>query len=106
MHPRRDFLRGLELPANGPALTQDLELETLCDAMAAGDRFLFEAAQSTVLASVLDLEVILYRQEALRDCLANPEVARRLYEPRGRGACGPETRVGVAVARLSPAGRA
>ena len=42
MHADRDFDSAAELPAQEPALTQDLELETLLRAMAAGDELIFE----------------------------------------------------------------
>jgi DNA mismatch repair ATPase MutS len=72
-------LEGEALPHNAEALTQDLGLTNLFDAMAAGDPFLFEVARKTMLASLLDPEAIRYRQDVLADCLANPAVVRRLY---------------------------
>jgi hypothetical protein len=70
-------------PANQAELTQDLELNTLFDAMAAGDPFLCEVAKRAVLSSVMDPEVITYRQQILKDSLANPSLARELYELSG-----------------------
>ena len=64
---------------NDAVLTQDLELETLWNAMAAGDEFLFETAKRAVLSPLTDLEAIRYRQEVLADCLQHPEVIRELY---------------------------
>jgi DNA mismatch repair ATPase MutS len=61
-------------------VTQDLELETLWSAMAAGDEFLFEIAKRGLLSSLPDPEAILYRQAVLRDCLAHPDTVRELYE--------------------------
>ncbi|HZD26837.1 MAG TPA: DNA mismatch repair protein MutS [Alphaproteobacteria bacterium] len=60
-------------------LTQDLELDTLWNAMAAGDEFLFEMAKRAVLSSLPDPEAIVYRQRVLADCLEHPEVVRELY---------------------------
>jgi MutS-like protein len=60
-------------------LTQDLELHTLWNAMAAGDEFLFEMAKRVLLSSLTDPDAILYRQQVLADCLAHPEVVRQLY---------------------------
>jgi len=68
------------LPWNADALTADLGLETLFDAMAEGDDWVFEAARATVLAGVTgDRETVRYRQAVLRDCLDRPAVVRALY---------------------------
>jgi hypothetical protein len=61
-------------------LTADLELDTLFDAMAAGDGFLREAAKNAVLASLHSPEEILFRQQILADCLASPTPIREIYE--------------------------
>ncbi|HZD68861.1 MAG TPA: DNA mismatch repair protein MutS [Actinomycetes bacterium] len=61
------------------ALTRDLELDTLWNAMAAGDEFLFEMAKRAVLSSLADPGEIAYRQGVLRDCLEHPEAVRQLY---------------------------
>jgi hypothetical protein len=65
---------------NDAVLTQDLELRTLWNAMAAGDEFLFEMAKRAVLSSLADPDAIVYRQHVLADCLAHPEVIRQLYQ--------------------------
>jgi DNA mismatch repair ATPase MutS len=61
-------------------LTQDLELDTLWNVMAAGDEFLFEMAKRGVLSSLTDPEAILYRQQVLADCLEHPAIVRQIYE--------------------------
>ena len=61
-------------------LTRDLGLETLWNAMAAGDEFLFEMAKRGVLSSLPDPEAIEYRQRVLADCLEHPEIVRQIYE--------------------------
>jgi hypothetical protein len=65
---------------NDAVLTQDLELRTLWNAMAAGDEFLFEMAKRAVLSSLADPDAIVYRQHVLADCLEHPEVIRQLYQ--------------------------
>jgi hypothetical protein len=80
MYPDQDFDLSQELPWNEAALTQDLELNTLFDVMAGGDSFLREVTRKAVLGSLLDLDVIGYRQEILKDCLKNPQVIRDLYQ--------------------------
>jgi MutS domain V len=65
---------------NDAVLTQDLELETLWNAMADGDEFLFETAKRAVLSSLTDPDAIVYRQQVLADCLEHPEIVRQLYD--------------------------
>jgi len=85
-HVRRSLARQRNagsLPAptgSDVALTQDLELETLWNAMAAGDEFLFEMAKRVVLSPLTDPDAIVYRQRVLADCLEHPEVVRQLYQ--------------------------
>jgi len=77
----RDFDLQHKLPANEPALTQDLELDTLFRAMAGGDEFLFQVAKQAVLSGLQnDCDAILYRQAVLKDCLQNEAVVREIYD--------------------------
>jgi hypothetical protein len=75
----RDFDFGAALPIGHEDLIQDLELNTLLQAMAAGDKFLFEVSAKVLLASLHDPEAIRYRQRVLADCLDQPEVIREMY---------------------------
>lgn len=79
MYPDRDLDPKQALPPNAAALTQDLELNTLFEAMALGDTFLFEVAKQAVLTSLNAPEAIRYRQEILQDCLRNPAIVREIY---------------------------
>jgi DNA mismatch repair ATPase MutS len=80
MYKDHDFELQRKLPPNEQALTQDLELNTLFNAMALGDPFLFEVAKRAVLSGFNnDLDTILYRQHILQDCLKNSSVVRDLY---------------------------
>jgi hypothetical protein len=80
MHRVEDFDLQRGLPLNEPILTKDLELDTLLGAMAAGDRFLYEVARAAVFSGLRsDVDTVLYRQDILKDCLANPQLVRRLY---------------------------
>jgi hypothetical protein len=79
MHPDQDVDLQRELPASQAALTHDLELDRLFDAMARGDQFLFEVAERAVLSSLKDPEAIIYRQQVLTDCLQQPAIVRELY---------------------------
>jgi len=76
----RDFDPRRTIPKHEPALTQDLELTTLFNAMALGDEVLFDVARSAVLPGAdNDLSTILYRQDILRDCLKQPTIVRDMY---------------------------
>ncbi len=79
MHRSRAFNLQEALPPNESELMQDLELNTLFDAMAQGDPFLFETARKAVLSSLTDPEVIRYRQAILEDGLNHPSIFRSLY---------------------------
>jgi DNA mismatch repair ATPase MutS len=69
-----------KLLPNEQALTQDLELNTLFNAMALGDKFLFEVAKKAALSGFNnDLDTILYRQNILKDCLKNASIVRDIY---------------------------
>ncbi|HVS98728.1 MAG TPA: hypothetical protein VHE54_19690, partial [Puia sp.] len=77
----KDFEPGLPLPWNSEALVTDLDLGTLFTAMAGGDEFLMKMARVTILTGLdNDADTIAYRQDILRDCLAQPEAVRALYD--------------------------
>ncbi|HUZ38539.1 MAG TPA: hypothetical protein VMV17_19620 [Streptosporangiaceae bacterium] len=79
MYPERDFDAEQHFPPGVEALTQDLELNTLLNAMAGGDSLLFEVASKALLCGMTDPAAITYRQQVLRDCLAQPAVVREIY---------------------------
>jgi MutS domain V len=68
------------LPWNEEALRQDLGLDAIFEAMARGDKFLFEAAKVAVLGGLTDVDTILYRQSACSDCMGNAAVVREMYQ--------------------------
>jgi hypothetical protein len=68
-----------DLPPTEAAVVQDLELETLFQAMAQSDEFLYEMAVPAVLSSVDAPDIILYRQQVLQDCLNQPDLVRQIY---------------------------
>ncbi len=76
----RDIDSAHELSASEQALIQDLELDTLWAAMAAGDDFLLGTARQTVLHSLPSAEAITYRQHILADAIRQPDVVRQLYD--------------------------
>jgi DNA mismatch repair ATPase MutS len=79
MYRGRDFGLKDDLPANAADLSQDLELDALFHAMAAGDEFFLDVAKKAVLASLHDPEAILYRQNILRDCIEQAQIVREIY---------------------------
>lgn len=97
MHRNRDFdaydcLRNVmygiggaerepQLPAHERVLIQDLELDVLFQTMAHDDKFLYAVAQKAILSGIgNDTDTILYRQQALKDCLNSADVVQRLYD--------------------------
>ncbi len=80
MYRDHDFDMKQELSFNAQALTQDLELNTLFNAMSRGDKFLFDVAEKAVLSSVVDRGTILNRQSILKDCLKNASIVREIFD--------------------------
>jgi len=69
------------LPPYERAVVEDLEIDTLLRAMAAGDEFLYEIARKAIRSALRnDIGTILYRQATLADCLRFPAVVRQLYD--------------------------
>lgn len=62
-----------------PALTQDLELDALVEAMALDDKFIFAVAKRVLLSGLTDVDTITYRQHILKDGLKWPAVVREIY---------------------------
>jgi ABC-type hemin transport system ATPase subunit len=80
----RPFDPNSGLPWHADALTADLALTTLFEAMALGDDCIYEVSRKVILTAVTgDLETIRYRQDVLQDCLDKPQVVRALYAIAG-----------------------
>lgn len=79
MYRDDDFLSSGEPPWGSDLLAADLELDTLFTTMAGGDGFLKDIARKAVLSTLEAPEQILYRQNILRDCVANASIVRELY---------------------------
>lgn len=80
LYPDQDFDSSQPLPPNTEDLTQDLALNVLLQAMAQGDKFLFQVARQVVLSPLNEIDTICYRQDILRDCLKHPNVVREIYQ--------------------------
>jgi DNA mismatch repair ATPase MutS len=79
-YPYRQTVLPKFLP-NQDAVIQDLELDTLFNAMAGSDRFLLEVARQAILTGLEnDADTILYRQAALKDTVRNHAVVQRIYD--------------------------
>jgi DNA mismatch repair ATPase MutS len=79
LYQDRDFDQGAPAPPRTQDLLQDLELDVLCQAMAAGDALLLAIARKAIFSLLSEVSEVLYRQEVLRDCIANPAIVRNLY---------------------------
>ena len=80
MYPDRDFGPDRDLPPNEAELSGDLELGVLLRAMAGRDKFLFDVARQGIHSRLTDPAEIVYRQQVLADCIAQPGVVRDLYD--------------------------
>ncbi len=80
LHRDRDFEAEWSLPDHADDLVADLGLETLLNAMAAGDALLLQVARRALLASLSDAEEIRYRQGILRDAIAHPDLIRQIHD--------------------------
>jgi MutS domain V len=80
MYPDRDFDLEQDLPPNEADLSSDLELDTLLQAMAGGDKFLFDVARHGLHSGPASPAEIVYRQHVLADCVAQPGVVRDFYD--------------------------
>ena len=89
MHTGQDF-DATPPSKKGPIQSaQDLELDVLFSAAAAGDRYLYDVmAAACAGAWTNDIATVRYRQDIVKDCLANPAIVRQIYaiaiEPFGR----------------------
>lgn len=79
LYPDQDFDFAADLPRSSPDLIQDLELGTILNVMAAGDKFLHEISTRVLLTSITDTNVIRYRQQILADCITEPDTVRQMY---------------------------
>jgi len=80
MYPAADFDSERAPVWNEAALTRDLGLERVFEAMAGDDDFLREVAQRVVLTGETEIATILYRQAILKDALKYRAVVREIYD--------------------------
>ncbi len=80
MYRDRDFDVEAAVPSNSDALIQDLELNVLFDVMAQGDKYVREVVSKAVLQVLQNGGEVRYRQDVLRDVLANPILIRQMCD--------------------------
>ena len=80
LNASNDFPWDRETFWNEETLVQDLELDTLYRAMAAGDEYVYGVGRKVLPVSLVDLDEVLYRQAVLGDCIEHEEVVRALYD--------------------------
>jgi hypothetical protein len=80
MHPDRQFDAQPPSPKEPIQFAQDLELDVLLHAAAAGDRYLYDIMSAACAQSWTNgIATVRYRQDILKDCLANPSIVRQFY---------------------------
>jgi hypothetical protein len=79
LHPDRDLDVDTDLPGHAATVAHDLDVETLCAAMAPDDDQQREIARRVLATSLTDPAAIAYRQRALRDVLDHPGPVRDLH---------------------------
>ncbi|WP_043284247.1 MutS-related protein [Paraburkholderia oxyphila] len=79
LHVASDFPWRRDEYWNERTLNQDLELNTVYQAMAAGDEYLYDTVRKVVPLSLSNVDEILYRQAVLKDCIEHEPVVRQLY---------------------------
>ncbi len=58
----------------------DFKFTVLLDAMADGDRLIYDCSEKVMMCRLTSKEQILYRQNVLKDCIRNQELILKLYE--------------------------
>lgn len=76
----RDLDPRMSLPEHEKDLVKDLELETLFNTMAKGDKFLYKISKHILLTGLDDIETIKYRQDIQKDCFNNPIIVKQIYQ--------------------------
>jgi len=80
MYENKNFTMKQKFSNHLNTVMSDLELDVLLNAMSEDDEFLYDVSKSALLDVLKTKEEIVYRQEVLKDCLKNPQVARDIYE--------------------------
>ncbi len=79
MYRNKNFNNKISFPWNSTDLINDFGLNNIFNAMALGDKFLFDIAMKTILNYEYDVDTVLYRQAVLKDCINNESTVRNIY---------------------------
>ncbi len=101
MFPDRGYAPASELSSGAGDLLLDLQLQDVLEAMAAGDRLLYQVARDVITRPLGSPETIRYRQQVLQDFMDAPETATALYELCSR-ALQTERSVHIGIIRPNP----
>ncbi|QDP95992.1 DNA mismatch repair protein MutS [Microlunatus elymi] len=82
-------------------LVQDLQLETIFEAMSGDDRFLYNVVRSALLAPLRSVAEIRHRQQVLNDCIRRPNAIADIYTLAGQ-AVAAERKIYVGFVRYHP----
>lgn len=86
LHPDLDVDLAPRLPWHLlDLLDEDLELRRIYKAMGGDDEFLLQTASQVVPLTVVEPDVIVYRQQVLADCLANRAAVQHMYDVAADG---------------------
>ncbi len=77
--PESNYDPEARLCFDADTLETDLGIRTIIDHMADGDPLIERVARRLLFTPVTDADAIRYRQDALRDAMANPAVTREIY---------------------------
>lgn len=79
MFKDEDFMLDTDYAQYHRDLERDLGLEVVLLTMAQDDRLIYDVAKNALLSPLTSVGAIQYRQEVLKDCLAMPDVIRKMY---------------------------
>lgn len=79
MFTDRQFDPDHKPPPTADELITDLQLQTLFETMASGDRLLYQIVSTALLCPLQHPEQIQHRQQVLTDCWSRPEPIRQIY---------------------------
>lgn len=80
MYAGRNLAARTVLPTSRHDVIQDLGLQTIIAAMAAGDDIIAQVSREALLTGLSDVGAIFYRQAALKDCIDHPAAVRELHD--------------------------
>jgi len=79
LYDGRDFIEEKGNSLDIKSLIADLELETLFEAMAKDDTYIYQTVKQIIFLPLVDVEEIRYRQNIMIDCIKNQATIREMY---------------------------